>query len=136
MLIDYETFHLMEGGRMGRIHRIGTEYASRTNHPKRRLMCLHISCLHGGSLGSQEDIAVDIEGILLIPRRMSFRNIQLLKIVAVILYLRSFHHLIAHSGENLLHLFERQGVRMRMPVANLLSRKGHVDGLRKESLVL
>ena len=106
IFINHQSLNLMEGRGVGGIHRIGTEYSSRTNHADRRLMGLHVSCLHRGCLGTKQNVGIDVEGILFISSRMSLRNIQLLKVVAVILYLRSLYHLIAHADKDLLHLFQ------------------------------
>ncbi len=65
---------------MGRIHFVGTEYTSRRDHADRQLPLLHHTRLNRRGLGAQDDLFVDIEGILFILRRMSVRNVKLLEI--------------------------------------------------------
>ena len=129
ILVHNQTFNLMEGRGMGCVHLVRTEYTSRSDHTDRQLSFLHHTCLAGRSLGTQHDVFIDIEGILLVLGRMSFRNIQFFKIVKVVLDLRSFHHLIAHTYEDTFYLLQGNGVRMTMAYIVLLRRKGYVDNL-------
>ena len=58
---------------------------------------------------------------------MSVRDVQFLEVVEIILYLRAFHHLVAHAYEDPLHFFQSNGVGMAVAHQVLLRRKGHVD---------
>ena len=62
------------------------------------------------------------------------RNIQRLEIIVVLLDLRSFNYVKAHSDKNLLDLFERY--RIRMPVTDLVlfCRESDIDGLSLKAL--
>ena len=71
----------MEGWGMGRIHLIGTEYASRGDHTDRQLPLLHGADLYRRCLASQNDGFVNIEGILLVSGRMVLRNVQFFEII-------------------------------------------------------
>ncbi len=55
------------------------------------------------------------------------RNIQFGKIIFVVLDLRAFYDLIAHSDEDPLQFFQGDGVRMAVAYVVLLRRQGHVD---------
>ena len=114
---------------MGGVHLVGAEHAPRGDHADGKLSLLHGAHLNRGGLASQQDRIVDIEGILLVSGRMSLGNVQLLKVVAVVLHLGAFHYLIAHAHEDALHLFQGDGIGMAVPHLVLLGRQGHVDDL-------
>ena len=129
ILVHHQSLDLMEGRGMGGIHLIGTEHSAGGDHTDGQLTLLHDPRLYRGGLGSQHDVLVDIERILLILGRMVGRDVQLLKVVQVILHLGAFHHLIAHANEDPLYLFQGDGVGMTVSHVILLGRKGHVDDL-------
>ena len=114
---------------MGGIHLVGTEHAARRNHADGKLALLHGTHLYRRRLAAQQDVFIDVEGILLVPGRMALGNVQLLKVVPVVLHLRPFHYLISHAHENALHLFQGNGVRMAVAHIVFPGRKGDVDDL-------
>ncbi len=90
---------------MGRVHLVGAEHPSRRNHTDGKLPLLHHTRLNRGCLGTQHDFLIDIEGVLLILGRMPVGDIQLLKIIQVVLHVRPLDHLVAHADEDTLYLF-------------------------------
>ena len=135
MLVNDQSLNLMEGRRVGSIHFVGTEYPAWRDHSDRQLSLLHDTCLHRGGLGTQHNIFINIESILLVLCRMIRRNIQFFKIIQVVFHLRPFHNLISHSHEDPLHLFQGDGVGMPVADAVLLRRQRHVDDLGFELLL-
>ena len=135
MLVNDQPLDLMEGRRVGRIHFVGTEYPARRDHTDRQPALLHDTGLHRGSLGTQHNVFVDIKCILLVLCRMIRRDIQLFKIVQVIFHLRAFHHLITHSHEDPLHLFQSDGIGMPVADTVLFRRQRHINDLRFQLLL-
>ena len=56
ILINNKSFNLMEGRRMGRVHLIGTEHTSRSDHADGQLPFFHFTHLYRRGLGTQHDI--------------------------------------------------------------------------------
>ena len=125
--VDYQTFDLMEGRRMGCIYLIGTEYTSRCDHTDRQFTFFHNTNLYRRSLGTKYDLVIDVESILLIFCRMVCRNIQSLKVVVIILYFRSFYDFISHTNKDTLYFFQGNGIWMTVSNAVFLCRKCYVD---------
>ena len=129
VLIDDEALDLMEGRGVGSIHGVRTEYTTWADHTDRKLALLHHTRLHGRRLRTKQDIVSDIEGILLVSRRVALRDVQLLEVVLVVLDLRTLDDLIAHADEDTLDLLEGLRVRMRVTILHLLRRQRHIDRL-------
>ncbi len=89
---------------MRRIHLIRAEYTPRSDHSDRKSALLHLVNLYARGLRAEQNIAVDIERVLLVFCRMICRNIQRLKVVVILLHLRPLHNLIAHSDKYTLYL--------------------------------
>ena len=75
MFVNDHSFDLMERRRMCCIHFICTEYSTRRDHTDRQFLLFHHAHLDRRCLCTQQDLVVDIEGILLILCRMICRNI-------------------------------------------------------------
>ena len=86
------------------VHLVRTEHSAWRNHANRQFSLFHGARLNRRRLSPEHNLFVDIESVLLIFGGMVRRNIQLGKIVLVILNLRSFHHLIAHADKDPLYL--------------------------------
>ena len=115
---------------MCRVHLVRTEYASWRNHSDGELPFLHLVNLYPRSLCPEQDITVNVKCILLILRGMVSRNVQRLKVIIVLFYLRSLYNLIPHAGKNSLDLFKCNGVRVTVSHLVSLSRKCHVNHFR------
>ena len=127
VLINYHAFQLMEYRGMGCIHLIGTIYRTGANHTDRQLALLHGTHLHGRGLCTQQNIPIDIEGILFILCRMVCRNIQRLKVIVVLFHLRAVCHLVAHALENIADFVDHNAHGVLMPFGSFLPRHGYVD---------
>src|SRR6266700_2871913 len=137
-LVDDEALDLVELRRMGRV-RIDAVGAARTNHADRRLLAQHGAHLHRRCVRPQQHprtirLRVEEEGVVHLPRRVAFREIQLGKVVIVGLDIRAFGDRKSHIGENrgqlIHHLAERMdpaGLRRRFA-----QRQGDVDGFRRK----
>ena len=128
--VIFQTFNLMEGRGMCRIHLIGAEHTAWCDHPDGELPFLHFVYLCRRCLRSQQNISRDIERILFILRRMIRRNIQRLKIIVVLLHFRTFDHFISHANEDSLHLFQCNGARMSVSNVILSGRQRNIDDFR------
>ena len=72
---------------MRSVHFVGTEHSSRRDHADREFSLLHDAGLDRRRLGTQHDLLIDIERILLILCRMVRRDVQFLEVVLIILCL-------------------------------------------------
>ena len=112
---------------MRSVHFVGTEHSSRRDHADREFSLLHDAGLDRRRLGTQHDLLIDIERILLILCRMVRRDVQFLEVVLIILDLRSFNNLISHANEDALYFFLRDRIRMSVADDIFLGRERHVD---------
>ena len=127
MFVDYQTFDLMEGRRMGCIYFVRTEYTSRCDHTNRQFPFFHGSRLNRRSLGTKQNAVCDKESILFVTSRMIFRNIQFGEVVICILNFRSFHNFITHTDKNSFYFFQCNGIRMTMTNVCFFCRQCDID---------
>ena len=118
----------MEQGRVGCIHRIGPVYSAGRNDADGGLLVFHHMHLHGGSLGAEQNVVGNVEGVLCIPCRMVRGQIQRLKVVVVILHLRTVCDREAHAQEDFLNLVCHNGQRVQLANGLGLAGQGNVDG--------
>ncbi len=85
-------------------------------------------------MGAQNNIVVDVEGILHVPGRMVFRDIQGLEIVEILFNLRPLFNAEAERGKDGTNLFRRQGYRMLAAFSRPATGKGHVKGLAAQAV--
>ena len=109
------------------IYFVRTEYTSRCDHTNRKFSLLHHTGLYRRCLCTKYDIFINIESILLILCRMICRNVQLLKVIQIILNFRSFYNFISHAYEDTLYFFQCDCVRMSMSYTVLLRWKCNID---------
>ena len=128
-LIHYETFDLVEYGRMGGIV-IPAEHLARGNHADWRIGCMlpESSRLYRRCMGAEKNIRRNVEGILHIPGRMVLRQVQAFEIVVILFDFRPLFYGIAHADEGL-HDFPKRLVQ-GMEMADLLvpGRKSDIYG--------
>ena len=60
---------------------------------------------------------------------MVLRDIERFKVVVILFYFRSLNNLIAHTHENTLYLFQRNGVWMTVTYLILFGRQRHIQHL-------
>ena len=89
---------------MGGVQRIGTVYPSRADDPNGGLALFHGADLHRAGLSAQQSVFGDIEGVLGVPGRVVFGDVQRFKVVVVQLHFRAVHHVEAHAQKDLLDL--------------------------------
>ena len=85
---------------------------------------------------AQDDVVLDVEGVLRVARRVVLREIEQLEVVVVVLDLRALDHVKAHAGEHVDQLILHEGDRVHAAQRRVLARFGDVDGLACELLFL
>ena len=98
-------------------------------------MGLHSPCLYRGSLGTHEDILGDIKGILHIPCRMVLWQVQCLKVIIILLYLRAHLYREAHLHEDALDFHQRHGQGMQMTARGTAPRQGNINLFAGQALL-
>ena len=134
-LVNHKTFHLVEQGRVGSIHRVGAVYAAGGDDADRRLLYLHGSRLYGRGLRAQQDVIRDVEGILRVSCGVIFRNIELLEVVEVVFYLGAFRNREAHTDKDLFHISLYAGQGVYVTYASGLAGHGNVQLFSLELLL-
>ena len=127
VLVDNQTFDLMEQGRVRGVYRVRAVNAAGRNDADRRLLLLHRAYLHGRCLGTQDDVIRNIEGILRVARRMILRDVQSLKVVVVKLNLGTLSDREAQTKEDFLEFIEHDVQRMLFADRQRLAGHGHVQ---------
>ena len=114
---------------MGGVGFVGAVDAAGADDADGRLARGHDARLHGRGMRAQDDVVVDVEGVLRVAGGMVLGQVEQFKVVVVVLDLRPFDHLIAHAHENFHQLFLHgvQGVGRAGGTGT--HRHGHVDGL-------
>ena len=111
------------------IRLVGAVDASRADDADRRLARGHDARLHGRGVRAQNDVVVDVEGVLRVARGVVLRQVEQLEVVVVVLDLRTLDDLVAHADKDLDHALERDVHRMKRTRAALRTRQGHVNRL-------
>ena len=106
VFVHNQTLDLMEQWRVGCIQCIRTVNTAWCNDADRWFLFFHNTDLHWGGLGSQNDIVVDIEGILGISCRVILWDVERLEVVVVKLNLRSLCNIKAHAHEDFFELIQ------------------------------
>src|SRR5947207_8305012 len=81
--IDAQAFDLIEHGVVRWVRRIATKHAAWRNHAHRSATPLHRVNLYRGGLRAQGESIRCIKSVLRSPRRMSWRDIECVKVVEV-----------------------------------------------------
>ncbi len=138
-LVDHQALDLMEHRRVGLVA-IAAIGAARADDADRRLLAQHGAHLHRRGVGAQQQARAvgllrEIEGVVHVPGRMAFREVQLGEVVVVGLDVGTFRHREAHVGEDGGELVDHLGDRMHAAGLGrrLAHRQGDVDGLGVEA---
>ena len=83
-LIHDQTFHLVEHGAVGSV-RVGAEHTAGHQDLDGRLLNVHGADLAAGSLGTQQELLRQVEGVLHVARRMFGREVECREDVPVVL---------------------------------------------------
>ena len=110
-LIHDQTFHLVEHVAVGSVG-VRAEDAARDEHLDGRLLAVHGADLAAGSLGAEQELIGQVEGVLHIAGGMVLRDVQAGEVVVVVLDLGGICHSKAHAREDVDDLVgdEGQGV--------------------------
>ena len=132
--VDHQPFDLMEHRRMGGVV-VAAKGAAGHDDADRRLLRQHGADLHRRGMGAQHLAAAiggarrQIEGIVLLPRRMLGRNVERGEIVEILFDMRAFGDGEAHLAEDRDQLVDGLADRMDAAVAVGFHRQRHVDAL-------
>ncbi len=127
--VDHQALDLMEHRRMGGVV-VGAEGPARGDDPERWLMGLHVADLHRGGVGAQ-DLALaafvlrQIEGVVLLARRVLGRDVEGGEVVKVVLDVGADSDAKAHlteDGDDFL-----DGLADRMQAADGVGARGQRD---------
>ena len=127
---------LVEQGRVGGIYRVGAEYTARGNDSNGGLRFFHYTDLYRRSLGSQYDVVIDIKGVLGVPGRVVFGDVQCLKVVVVVLHLRTLGNVKAHAHKDVLDFVQNDGQRVLVADLRQGAGHGHIQGFLSQPLLL
>ncbi|MNC07435.1 hypothetical protein D3C75_549850 [compost metagenome] len=98
-------------------------------------MLLHGADLHTGGVGTQHQIGIEVEGIVIGTRRVMSRNIQRIEVVEAIFNLGTALDLETHLAKQALDAFNGAGHRVQATVLDAATRQADVDGLGGQLLV-
>ena len=81
VFIHIEPLHLVEVGAMGGVGRVTAIAATGRDDPYRRLVRHHIAHLHRRGVAAHQIAVFEVEGILLVARRVVGRRVERIKVV-------------------------------------------------------
>ena len=113
---------------MGRVG-VGTEDTAGDEHLDGRLLGIHGADLAAGSLGAEQELVRQVEGILHIAGGVILRHVQAGEVVVIVLDLRGIGHSKAHAGEDIDDLVGDQRQRVQTTHRTGLGGQGDVHGL-------
>jgi len=114
-LIHAKAFDLMKDRRMGGIRCIPSVATSRCNDSHRRRLALHHANLDRRGMGSENDLFVNVKGILYLSGRMLLGEIQSFEVVIIGLDFRTLSYGKSHLLKTRFNPPENQGDGMIPP---------------------
>ena len=137
VLVDDQAFDLVEHRRVGQV-RIVAEGAARHDDADRRLLRQHGADLHRARMGAQHHaravgLLVEVEGVVLLARRMLGRHVEGGEIVEVVLDMRTLGDREAEIAPDLHDLLPHLAHRMDGALRLRAHRQGDVDLLGGEA---
>src|SRR5262245_53439421 len=127
--IHAQSFDLIEHWIVCWVGSVAAENSSRRDHAHRRAAALHRVNLHGGGLRSQRKAFSRVEGVLRITRRVSFRNIQRVKIIEISFDLAVIFDRVPKGNKDVLDALPHQRNRVQMPGTDAATRYRDVDAV-------
>ena len=124
----------MEHGAVGGVHLVGAVHPAGADHAEGGLAGEHGARLHGGGVGAQHHVVVNIEGILGIPGGVVLGNVHQLEVVVVQLYFRAAYHIEAHAQKNFFQLAQHQLKRVAPALCGAAAGQRYVHGLCGQAL--
>ena len=112
---------------MGCVYFVGTVNSTGAYHTDRQFDFFHSTNLHRRCLGTQQDIAADVESILFISCGMVLRNVQRFEVVVIFFYFRTFCYFVAHTHEDTADFICNDAHRMFMTFGSCSAGHGNVD---------
>ena len=121
IFINHQSFDLMEGRGMCRVHLVRTEYSTRGKHTDRQFPFFHHADLYRRGLGTKHDIACDIKSILFILGGMIRRYIQSVSYTHLDVYKRQLLCIastIYTESEDCLDIFANEASKKLLAINN------------------
>ncbi len=130
----------MEHRSVGGVKLVGAEHTAGARDVQRHATGDQTTDLVGGRLGAQHHvgadeargvlglIALDVEGVLHLARRMVRPEVQRVEVVPLGLHFRTVGDLPSHGDEEVLDILHELRQRMARAQRLTLDRQGHVDG--------
>ena len=109
--------------------RVGAEHTAGHQDLDGRLLNVHGADLAAGSLGTQQELLRQVEGVLHVACRVILGHVQAGKVVVIVLDLREGAHRKAHAGEHVDDLVGDQGQRVQAAHGAGLGGQGDVHRL-------
>ena len=125
--VHQEPLHLVKHGGVGHV-RVPAVDLARGDDAHRGPAFLHDPDLHGGGVGAQQHLVVEIKGVLHVPGRVVRREIQGLEIVPVQLDLGAGDGLETQVQEDVADLLHGAGEGMEAAQGTPPAWQGNVDG--------
>ena len=117
---------------MGGINSITAIDTPRSHDPDRWRVLLQMADLNRGGVGAQQQILLQVKGVLHVPSRVVFGNVQGGEVVVVLLHLRSFGNAVAQTEEEVDDLLGGGDQWMAVPHGNSRGRCGHIKTLPRD----
>ncbi len=95
----------------------------------------HGADLHTGGVGTQHQIRIEVEGIVIGTRRVVSRDVQRIEVVEAIFNLGTTGNLEAHLAKQALDALDGAGHRVQTAILDAAARQADVDGLGGQLLV-
>ena len=109
---------------------VGAEHTAGHQDLDGRLLNVHGADLAAGSLGTQQELLRQVEGVLHVACRVILGHVQAGEVVVVVLDLRCVSHRKAHAGEHVDDLVGDQGQRVQAAHGAGLGGQGDIHRLR------
>ena len=139
-LVDRQALHLVEDRGVGLVELVGPEDLAGAGDVERRLGGEHGAGLHRGGVGAQHEVgrrarltahrgAIDIEGVLHLPRRMIGVEVEGVEVEPLVLELGALGDGPAHGDEKIGDLIDQDVERMPRAGGQTRRGDGDIDGL-------
>ena len=124
--IDQQALDLVEHGRMRHV-RVAAVHLARRDDGQGRPALEHGADLHGGRVGAQHHLVLDVQGVLHIAGRVFGGHVERLETVEIGVHLGAGHHLVPHAPEYGAHVLHGQGDGVQRPGPGHAARQAGVE---------
>ena len=128
VLVHHKALNLMEHGGVSHVGITSVRF-TRCNYPHRWRLLFHDSDLNGGCVSAEHYVVRDIEGILHVPGRVVFGNIERLEIIIIQFHIRPFDDLKSQTQEDLGDFHADSGYGMEMTKLGYSARQRNIQDM-------